>query len=290
MTDEILLGSHVSIAGGLIGAAVEAKSYGANVFMIYTGAPQNTVRKPIEQMKVAEGHEYMKKEGMVGFVVHAPYIINLASPKAETYDLAVSFLKKEVERTALLGSNYLVLHPGAFTERDVDYGISRIVEGLNKVIFDSENVIICLETMSGKGSEIGRSFEELQRIIESVENPERVAVCFDTCHTHDYGYDIVGDLDGVMKEFDRVVGLDKIKVFHLNGSLNERGIKKDRHANIGAGESNLKGVDKIGFNAICELVHSDYAKGRFLILETPWISEKENLYKQEIAALREGKQ
>ncbi len=282
----MLIGSHVSMSKGLEGAVKEAISYNASTFMIYTGAPQNTRRSPIEKMKVEEGHALMKENGISEFVVHAPYIINLASWKENTYQLARDFLKVELERTEKMGSKYLVLHPGAFTDKNVEYGTQRIIDGLNEVLTEETNVTICLETMAGKGTEIGRNFNELKTIIDGVELKEKIGVCFDTCHVHDSGYDIVNDLDGVMQQFDEIVGLDKLKVFHINGSLNVKGAKKDRHANIGANEDNPKGKDNIGFNAIYDLVHSKYAEGKFLILETPWLDKTTNLYKEEIEMLR----
>jgi deoxyribonuclease IV len=280
------IGSHVSIAQGLDGAAKEAVSYGANTFMIYTGAPQNTRRQPIENLKIEEGLAYMQKHNIDEIVVHAPYIINLASFKDSIYDIGVQVLASEIARTEAIGAKYLVMHPGAFTERNIDYGIDRIVSGLNKVLTPDTKVTLCLETMAGKGTEIGRNFNELKRIIDGVTLSDKIAICFDTCHVHDSGYDIVNDLDGVMQEFDKQIGLDKLKVYHINGSLNVKGAKKDRHANIGANADNPKGLDNIGFDAIYSLVHSKYAKDRLLILETPWLDNKTNLYKEEIAALR----
>ncbi len=283
------IGSHVSIAGGLLGAAKEAHSYGANTFMVYTGAPQNTIRVPLEKMKIEEGHQFMEENGLSDFVVHAPYIINLASYKENIAELATSFLKTELERTEAFGSRYLVLHPGAYTDKDLDYGINKIAEGLNMVLTEQMKPIICLETMAGKGSEVGRNFSELARIIEKVELKEKIGVCFDTCHTNDSGYDIVNDFDNVMKEFDETIGLERLHVFHVNGSLNAKGAKKDRHANIGADESNPKGRDNIGFDALYRIVHSKYAKDKILILETPWLDKNTNLYKEEIHLLRNGK-
>jgi deoxyribonuclease IV len=281
------IGSHVSMAKGLIGAAKEAVSYGANTFSIYTGAPQNTRRKPTEDLKIEEGLIYMKENGIDEIVVHAPYIINLGSYKESTFSLGTDFLTKEIERTQAIGASYIVLHPGAFTDKDVDYGIERIISGLNMVLTEEAKVVVCLETMAGKGTEIGRNFNELARIIAGVNLKEKIGICFDTCHTHDSGYDIINSFEEVMQEFDSEIGLDKLKLFHLNGSLNVRGAKKDRHANIGAKEDNIKGVDHIGFEAISKIAHSKYAKDKMLILETPWIDDKTNLYKEEIAALRQ---
>ncbi|WP_330651600.1 deoxyribonuclease IV [[Clostridium] colinum] len=280
------IGSHVSISGGLINAAKEAYSYGANTFMIYTGAPQNTKRSPIEKLKIEEGKNFMKTHNISDIVVHAPYIINLASYKDDTYSLAIDFLKQEIERTTAIGSDYIVLHPGSFTEKTLDYGIERIANGLNSVLKDDTKPFICLETMAGKGSEVGKNFEELKLIIDKVEKKEKIGICLDTCHLHDSGYDIVNDFDNVMIDFDNIIGLDKIKVVHINGSLNKCGARKDRHANLGADETNPKGKDFIGFDAIYNIVHSKYLKDKIFILETPWLDTKTNLYKEEIARLR----
>ncbi len=283
----MLIGSHVSIANGLLGAAKEAKSYNANTFMVYTGAPQNTVRKPLSELKISEGREYMAENGISDIVVHAPYIINLASYKENTYTLAKEFLAKELERAYAFGSKYLVLHPGAYTDKTPEYGMERISEGINTVLNAGiPNIFICLETMAGKGSEIGRTFEELKAIIDNIDKKEYIGICFDTCHVHDSGYDIVNDFDGVIDEFDRIIGLDRLKILHINGSLNPKGAKKDRHANIGADETNPKGKDYIGLQAIKYIINHEKTSGRPFILETPWISKTENLYKQEIALLR----
>ena len=280
------IGSHVSMSGGLLGAAKEAYSYGANTFMIYTGAPQNTKRSPMEKLKVKEGQAFMKAYGLDDIVIHAPYIINLASCKEDTYQLARDFLKLEIERTTEMGSNYLVLHPGSFTTETLEYGTQRIIDGLNEVITEDTKPFICLETMSGKGSEIGRNFEELKAIIDGVKYSDKIGVCFDTCHIHDSGYDIINNFDEVIAEFDRIIGLDKLKVFHINGSLNVRGARKDRHANLGASEDNPKGKDHIGRETLYKIVHHPAVQGRPFILETPWLDKKTNLYKEEIAYLR----
>ncbi|MBS7220939.1 MAG: deoxyribonuclease IV [Clostridiales bacterium] len=283
----MLIGSHVSISGGLLGAAKEAFSYNANTFMVYTGAPQNTVRKPLSELKIQEGREYMDEHGISDIVVHAPYIINLASYKENTFTLAKDFLAKEIDRAYAFGSRYLVLHPGAYTDKSAEYGIERIADGINSVISSGiPDIYICLETMAGKGTEIGRKFEELRAIIDRIDKKENMGVCFDTCHTNDSGYDIVNNFDKVIDEFNNIIGLDRLKVFHINGSLNPIGAKKDRHANIGADKTNPKGMDYIGFDAINYIVHHEKTAGRPFILETPWISKTENLYKQEIARLR----
>lgn len=268
MENNLLLGSHVSMSGKkmLLGASEEAASYGANTFMIYTGAPQNTRRKPIEELNIEAGQQHMQEHGMQHVVVHAPYIINVANTtKIETFRLGVDFLKSEIERTAALGVNQIVLHPGAHVGAGVDTGIARIVEGLNEVLEDDHDVQIALETMAGKGTEIGRSFEELARIIDGVTNNERLSITFDTCHVHDAGYDIVHDLDGVLTEFDKIIGLDRLKVLHINDSKNERGAGKDRHENIGFGH--------IGFDPLAEIIHLKEFRHIPKILETPYVGE-----------------
>lgn len=284
----IKIGSHVSMANGLEGAVIEALSYNANTLMMYTGAPQNTRRKPVSELKINEGLKLLNDNNIKieDVVVHAPYIINLASYKEDTWKLATDFLKVEIDRVDEIGCKYLVLHPGAFTDMDKEYGINRIAEGLNKVLTEDQNVIICLETMAGKGTELGRNFEEIASIIEKVTLKDKVMVCADSCHLHDSGYDIVGDLEGVLDEFDKTIGLDRLRVFHINGSLNERGAKKDRHANLGAKDDNPKGSDKIGLLTIQKIVHNPRLTNTIFILETPWLDKTTNLYKEEIEAIR----
>ncbi len=283
--DNIKIGSHVGISGGLVGAVKESLSYGATTFMCYTGAPQNTKRSDLAKLKIEEGKKLMQEKGITEFVVHAPYIINLATFKEDNHAFSIDFLRTELDRTKAMGSNYLVVHPGAYTTSTLEEGTSQIIKALNEVI-TPDSPIICLETMSGKGSEIGKTFEELKEIIDGVNLKDKIGVCFDTCHTHDFGYDIINNFDSVMEEFDRIIGLDKLYVFHINGSLNPSGAKKDRHANISADETNPKGKDFIGLDALRNVVHSKYTKGKIFILETPWISTTENLYKQEIEMLK----
>ncbi|MFT9847186.1 deoxyribonuclease IV [Aneurinibacillus sp. REN35] len=277
------IGSHVSFSKkGLLNAVEEAISYGSTSFMVYTGAPQNTRRKPMEDQYVEEGLALMKEYGIEDIVVHAPYIINLGSYKPSTFELAVSFLQEEIKRAEYIGVNNIVLHPGAYTDKDAEYGINRIAEGLNEVLHTGQTVNIALETMAGKGSEVGRNFEELAAIIDKVKLNDKLTVCFDTCHTHDAGYDLVNDFDGVMEAFDRTVGLDRLAVFHINDSKNFRGAAKDRHAPIGSG--------LIGFDAINYIVHHEAAQGKPIILETPWIGKNKTdqspMYEVEIALLR----
>ncbi|UUZ83082.1 deoxyribonuclease IV [Paenibacillus sp. P26] len=280
----VRIGSHVSFSDkGLLNAANEAVSYGSGTFMIYTGAPQNTRRKPIETQFIEEGRAVMEENGIREIIVHAPYIINLGSYKDDTYELAVRFLQDEIRRTDYLGVKQIVLHPGAFTDKDAEYGIARIAEGLNEVLagVKETNVHIALETMAGKGTEIGRSFEELASIIEKVEENDKLTICLDTCHVHDAGYDIVNDLDGVLEQFDRVIGLNRLAVVHLNDSKNPKGAGKDRHAPVGAGW--------IGFKAMHGVVHHEKLSHLPFILETPWIGKEDStqrpMYEAEIALL-----
>ncbi len=283
------LGSHVSMSKGVEGAVKEALSYDANALMLYTGAPQNTIRKSVDKLKIEEGIKLLEDNNIPieNMIVHAPYIVNLGNPDDEKWNFSVDFLKKEIQRVEAIGAKYLVLHPGSYhKDTNLEYGIDRIAKGLNEILATSKNVVICLETMAGKGKEVGRNFNELQAIIEKIEYKDKIAVCGDTCHLHDGGYDIVNDFEGVLKDFDETVGLDKLKVFHINGSLNPRGAKKDRHANLGALEDNPKGVDHIGFDAIKNIVHHPKLKDVIFILETPWLDAKTNLYKEEIEALK----
>lgn len=283
----MLLGSHVSMNGKkmLLGASEEALSYGANTFMIYTGAPQNTRRKPIAELNIMNGLLHMKENGLSNIVVHAPYIINLGNTtKPETFQLGVNFLQEEIQRTAALEATQIVLHPGAHVGAGADAGIAKIVEGLNEVLTQDYPVQIALETMAGKGSECGRTFEEIAKIIDGVTNNERLSVCFDTCHVHDAGYNIVEDFDGVLNEFDKIIGIDRLKVLHINDSKNVRGAAKDRHENIGFGE--------IGFDALHYIVHHEQLMHIPKILETPFVGQdaktKKAPYLHEIAMLRDG--
>lgn len=281
------IGSHVSMSGKdmFLNSVREAAGYGAHTFMLYTGAPQNTRRKPVEELNIDAGWEAMHQYGMEEFVVHAPYIINLANTvKPETFQLAVDFLTLEVQRTVAMKSQILILHLGAHVGAGVEAGTAQIIKGLNEVLAESEGCYIALETMAGKGSEIGRTFEELAAICDGVCHPERLRVCFDTCHTHDAGYDIINDFDGVIEQFDRILGKDQIAVFHINDSKNPCGSHKDRHANIGQGE--------IGFDALHTIVHHPDFENIPKILETPYLVDPENPkktyppYKEEIVLLR----
>lgn len=283
------IGSHVGMSGKemLLGSAKEAVSYGANVFMFYTGAPQNTRRKALDELNIAPAWEYMRQHGIEEILVHAPYIINLAnSVKPETFQLAVEFLDKELQRTASCGSRVLILHPGAHVGEGSAVGTAQIIKGLNQVLTAKTDCLIALETMAGKGSEIGRTFEELAAIYDGVVYNEKLRVCFDTCHTSDSGYDIINHFDDVIADFDHILGKDQIAVFHINDSKNVPGSQKDRHENIGFG--------KIGFPALNYIVHHKDFTDIPKILETPYVPSDKNPkksyapYKYEIEMLKNG--
>ena len=284
----MLIGSHVSMSGKdmLLGSAKEAFSYGANVMMVYTGAPQNTRRKPIEELNAEIGKKFMAENGIKEVVVHAPYIINLANTTKEGYiDFAIDFLKEELRRAEAVGATQVVLHPGSHVGAGVDVGLNQIIYGLNQVITKDQTVQIALETMAGKGTELARTFEELARIIDGVAYNEHLSVTFDTCHVHDAGYDIKNDLSGVLTQFDKTVGLNRIKVLHINDSKNPVGAHKDRHENFGFGE--------IGFDALMNVIQVPEFKNLPKILETPWIKVEDKVqiapYKKEIEMIRSGK-
>ncbi|GAA3614029.1 deoxyribonuclease IV [Secundilactobacillus similis] len=285
----LLIGSHVSMKGKemLLGSAKEAASYDENVMMVYTGAPQNTRRKPIDELNIDAGQAYMKAHGIEQVVVHAPYVVNLGNTiKPENFPFAVEFLREEVKRAQALGATQIVLHPGAHVGAGPDAAIAQIATGLNEIITPDQTVKIALETMAGKGTEVGITFEQLAQIIEQVDDNDKLSVCFDTCHTNDAGYDIVGDFDGVLKHFDDVVGLDRLQVVHLNDSKNPQGSHKDRHE--------LLGLGTIGFEALNAVAHHPALTSVPKIMETPWVipdpeNKKKKLppYGYEVAMLRQ---
>ncbi len=288
----LLLGSHVSLGGKdqYVGSVKEAISYGATVFMVYTGAPQNTIRKPISQLHIPEAKLLMVKNGIDPsmIIVHAPYIVNLANPDVEKRQFAVDFLSEDIRRTAALGSKTLVLHPGAHMNEGSEAGITRAAEGINRILENTKetNVTIALETMAGKGTEVGCTFPEIAQLIDQITDKTRIGVCFDTCHTHDAGYDIMGDFESVFAEFDRIVGIRYLRVMHINDSKNPRGAHKDRHENIGFGA--------IGFFVLHKVLHDPRFHKIPRILETPYVDSYRlpdvsyPPYKLEIAMLQKG--
>ena len=286
----LIIGSHVSFKSGkqLVGSVVEALSYGSNTFMFYTGAPQNTSRSAIDENLTREAFELMKESGIEpkNVIVHAPYIINLANDGA-SYDFAIKFLKEEIKRVDSLGMKYLVLHPGSHVGLGIDKGLDNIINGLDFVLSEDNDVIVCLETMAGKGSELGTNFEQIKKIIDGVKLNNKLMVCLDTCHINDAGYDL-NNFDEVLDEFNKVIGLERLACIHINDSKNEKGSHKDRHENIGLGT--------IGFDNLINVIYNKRLDGIPKILETPYIGDtddsKERLYppyKFEIEMIRNKK-
>lgn len=277
---DLIIGSHVSFNKDtqMIGSINEALSYKANTFMFYTGAPQNTFRCDINEDLLNKSFELLKNNNIDinNVVVHAPYIINLANSK--NHEFNVNFLKQEINRVNKLGIHLLVLHPGSHVGFGIDEGINNIIKALNEVI-DNSLVTICLETMAGKGTELGKNFSEIKRIIDGVKNKDKIAVCLDTCHINDAGYDL-SNLDEILEQFDNIIGLNRLKVVHINDSKNVINSHKDRHENIGYGT--------IGFDNLINIIYHDKLKGIPKILETPYI-EKKAPYLYEIEMIRNKK-
>ncbi|MFV0249777.1 MAG: deoxyribonuclease IV [Bacilli bacterium] len=284
---ELIIGSHVSFRKQeqLLGSTLEAISYDANTFMLYTGAPQNAARSPIDIEITSLAHKLMKEKNIdsKNVIVHAPYIINLAS----NTDFATDFLKQEIERVETLGLTKLVLHPGSHVKLGTETGLRNIIIALNKAIPTNSNVVICLETMAGKGTECGRNFEEIKTIIDGIHYKENIGVCLDTCHINDAGYDL-NNFDEVLNQFDKIIGLNYLKCIHINDSKNIIGSKKDRHENFGFGT--------IGFDNLINIIYNKKLEYIPMILETPYIGQtadsKERLYppyKFEIQMIRNKK-
>lgn len=276
----LTIGSHVGFnkSEQLLGSLNEALSYGANTFMFYTGAPQNTTRSAINLELRDKALEIMKENNIdySKVIVHAPYIINLANGDPEKHNFSIQFLKEEVKRCETLGVKYMVLHPGSHVGVGIDRGIELIIDGLNKILEDSK-VMILLETMAGKGSEVGSKLEEIKRIIDGINNKDLVGVCIDTCHLNDGGYDL-SDFDKFLDMFDKIIGIDKIYCVHVNDSKNEKGSHKDRHENIGFGT--------IGFDTLINVIYNEKLKDVPKILETPYINKEYAPYKYEIDMIK----
>ena len=267
----LLIGSHVSFSKNkqLVGSVEESISYGSNCFMFYTGAPQNTLRNEISLELRDEAYKLMEENNikLENVIVHAPYIVNLANPL--NFDFSVSFLKQELKRCELLGIKKLVLHPGSHVKNGVEKGLNTIVDALNLVLEESTNVTICLETMAGKGSELGCNFNELKYIMDNVKYSDKLMVCLDTCHLNDSGYDL-SEFDKILDEFDKIIGINKIGCIHVNDSKNSLYSRKDRHENIGFGT--------IGFDNLLNVIYNDKLKHIPKILETPWIKDDNDSY------------
>ena len=286
MNKELIIGSHVGFSSKnqLIGSVEEALSYGSNTFMFYTGAPQNTLRNPIRDEYTMEAYRLMKENNidLSKVVIHAPYIVNLGN--LENFDFSVNFLKGELERANLLGIKNVVLHPGASVSYDRTDSIESIIKGLNLILDNDMDVTVCLETMAGKGTEIGINISEIKTIIDGVKFKDKIGVCLDTCHLNDSGVDLT-KFDEYLETFDREIGLKYIKVIHINDSKNAIGSHKDRHENIGLGT--------IGFDTLIKIIYDERFKDIPKILETPYVTEndesKEKIYppyKYEIAMIR----
>ena len=279
----MILGCHCGMSGTemMLGSVKEAIGYNATALMIYTGAPQNTIRKQLKELHIAEALKLMDEANISRehLIIHAPYIINPATTDLEKRDFCINFLTQEVKRSYAMGSKVIVLHPGNSLTIPVEEAIENISLVVNKIIENTmeTDVVIALETMAGKGTEVGREFHEIRAIMDKINVKERIGVCIDTCHMFDSGYDIVNDYTNVKKLLDEVIGIEHIKVIHLNDSKNPLASHKDRHANLGEGY--------IGFDALYRICHDpDFAKIP-KILETPYIDGVAP-YKDEIARLR----
>lgn len=278
----LIIGSHVSYKNDtqLVGSVKEALSYGANAFMFYTGAPQNTQRGEINDLITVEALKLMKENNIAleNVICHAPYIVNLANNSdMDKYNFAIEFLRKEIERCMTLGVRGIVLHPGSATKLDREYAIDNIVYALNKILMPEDNIVILLETMAGKGTELGINIDELAYIIDHVELKDKVGVCLDTCHLNDSGIDI-NNIDSYLDEFDSRIGLNKIGCIHVNDSKNPLGSKKDRHENLGYGT--------IGFDALINVIYNERLANIPKILETPYIDRIYAPYKHEITMIK----
>lgn len=281
--NQLIIGCHVAMKAPkyLLGSLQEALSYHANAFMIYTGAPQNAVRKPIKDLLLKEFHQELIKAkfDINNVIVHAPYIINLANTiKPSTFNFSVELLQKELKRCQELGVSTLVLHPGSAVGAEKSTALKQIVKGLNDACFPNQTVKIALETMAGKGSETCSIFQDLAYIINNVKDKSLIGVCWDTCHLYDAGYDIVNNLEAIIKEFEQLVGIDKILALHINDSKFGLNSHKDRHENLGLG--------KIGFDALMKIIYHPLLIKKTKILETPWINNKPP-YKVEIAMIHD---
>lgn len=271
----IKIGSHLSISKGYLNMAKEATKMNANTFAFFTRNPRGGSARKLDLDDIERFNEYLKENKFEKLVAHAPYTMNLASSDEKTREFARMAMKEDIERMELIPNNYYNFHPGSHVKQGAEKGIELIAELLNEVIFEAMTTTILLETMAGKGTEVGRSFEELKQIIDKVKLKDKIGVCLDTCHVNDGGYDITNDLDFVLSEFDRIIGIDKLKALHLNDSKNPLGAHKDRHEKIGDGY--------LGIDTFKKIVNHPYLKTLPMILETP---NDFDGYKKEIEILR----
>lgn len=272
------IGSHISIAKGFKKAAQISVQIGANTFQFFSRNPRGGNAKEFNEKDIKAFQTIREENNFGKLLAHAPYTMNLAAANEDTYEFAKKVIREDVARMDSIGIDYICFHPGSHVGSGVEEGTKKIVDGLNQAITGEENITVLLETMSGKGTEIGRSFEELREIIDGVEHNERIGVCMDTCHIFSAGYDIVNDLDGVLEEFDKIVGLERLKTIHLNDSMMPFGKNKDRHAGIGEGE--------IGMKALLEVVNHPKLREIPFFLETPYDDEGHG---REIAMLKENR-
>lgn len=275
MSDRLTVGCHLSTSGGYAAMGRTAVELDATTFAFFTRNPRGGNAKPLDPADVSGLREIMAAHGFGRLVAHAPYTLNLCSAKAETVNFARRAMGEDLARIESLPDNYYNFHPGSHVKQGPDRGIELICEGLNEVLVPGQKTTVLLETMAGKGSEVGRTFEELARIIDGVTHDELLGVCLDTCHVSDGGYDIVHDLDGVLDEFDHVIGLDRLKALHLNDSKNPCGAHKDRHEKLGKGF--------LGIDCFAAIVNHPLLRDLPMVLETP--NELDG-YAAEIAQLR----
>ncbi|MGN0509302.1 MAG: deoxyribonuclease IV [Ruminococcus sp.] len=255
------IGCHLSISNGFEAIGKQALEIGANTFQFFTRNPRGGSARKIEQTDVDALKLIMRENGFSQILAHAPYTMNLCSAKPETREFALNTLKDDLQRMEYLPDNLYNFHPGSHTGQGVENGTEQIISALNEAMFPEMHTTVLLETMAGKGTEIGGKFEELSAIIDGVENKDKIGVCLDTCHVFDAGYDIVNDLDGVIEKFDRIIGLDRLKAVHLNDSMNYLGCHKDRHQKIGEGA--------IGIDAFRRIINHHALKNLPFLLETP---------------------
>ena len=271
------IGCHLSASKGYLHMGEEAVSIGANTFQFFTRNPRGGKAKDIDENDVKAFLEFMKENNFSKILAHAPYTLNACSDKRETREFALNTMKDDLMRMEYTPGQLYNFHPGSHVGQGADVGIDLIIKQLNAVLWEDMTTTVLLETMAGKGSEIGRSFEELKTIIDGVNLDEKMGVCLDTCHVYDAGYDIVNNLDGVLDEFDRIIGLDRLKAIHINDSKNPFESHKDRHEKIGDGS--------IGFDAMVNIINHPKLKGIPFLLETP--NELDG-YAKEIKMLKEA--
>jgi len=255
------IGCHLSVAGGFLAMGKTAESIGANVFQYFTRNPRGGAAKAINEKDIAAFLEFTGERGIGDFLAHAPYTLNLCSDKENIREFALSTLADDISRVENLPDSLYNFHPGSHVGQGTETGIAIIAEALDQILRPEQTVTVLLETMSGKGSEIGGRFEELREIIDRVALPEKLGICLDTCHVFDAGYDIVGDLDGVLAEFDRIIGLERLRAVHINDSKNPLGSHKDRHETIGNGH--------IGLDALGRAINHPLLRALPFYLETP---------------------